>query len=140
MFAGILGRLYAKYALQYEQDYAVSLSLAVARILLSVPDGDDRARTFIERNQDRIKQEIIALKDETEIRRMVTDTMVMKTVAIHKGGGCSADEAAGPVERIKTLGVYLEGSQPPTPGSFTRSASRFLSASPLYPFSPWLNR
>lgn len=131
VFAGIFGRLYVKYVLQYEQEYASLLALAVARILLSMPGGDERTKTFIEQNQDRIKQEIADLKDEAEIRRIVTDTMVMRAVALHKRGGCGADDSAEPVDRIKTLGIYLEGKQPPTPGSFIRSARSFFSSSPL---------
>ena len=131
VFAGIFGRLYVKYVQRYEQDDASLLALAIARILLSMQGEDERIKTFIERNQDRIRKEIMALRDETEIRRMVTDTMVMRVIAFHKRGGCDTDKSIEPVDRIKTLGIYLEGKQPPTPGSFVRKASSFFSSSPV---------
>lgn len=136
VFAGIFGRLYARYVVQYEPDYASFLALAVARILLSMPGENEQARIFMEQNQDRIRQEILALKDETEVRRMVTDTLIMKVVALHKAGGCDADSAGEPIDRIRTLGIYLEGNQPPTPGSFVLTASRFFSSSPISPAIP----
>ena len=136
VFAGIFGRLYAGYIVRYEPEYASFLALAIARVLLSMPGESEQARIFMEQNQDRIRQEILALKDETEIRRMVTDTLIMKVVALHKAGGCDADSVGESIDRIRTLGVYLEGNQPPTPGSFVRTASKFLSSSPISPAIP----
>ncbi|MFY9397502.1 MAG: hypothetical protein WAR22_03980 [Desulfomonilia bacterium] len=136
VFAGIFGRLYAKYVRSDDQEYAAFLALAIARILLCMPVGDGRAAAFVKQNYERIKLEILELKHETEIRRMVTDTMVMKVVAIHKTRGCGKDDDADPLERIRAMGIYLEGTHPPTPGSFVRSASRFLSSSPISPAIP----
>lgn len=136
VFAGIFGRLYARYVLKYEPEHASFLALAVARILLSMPGEGKQARVFMEQNQDRIRQEILALKDEIEIRRMVTDTLIMKAVALHKAGGCDADRSGASIDRIRTMGIYLEGNQPPTPGSFVRTASRFFSLSPISPAIP----
>lgn len=136
VFAGIFGRLYARYILRYEPEYASFLALAVARVLLSMSWEKEKARVFMEQNQDRIRQEILALKDEIEIRRMVTDTLIMRVVALHKAGGCGADSAGEHIDRIRTLGIYLEGNQPPTPGSFVRTASRFFSLSPISPAIP----
>jgi hypothetical protein len=136
VFAGVFGRLYAKYVRVDDQDYAAFLALAIARILLCMPAGDERATEFIKLNEGRIKHEILALKDETEIRRMVTDTMVTKVVTLRKSKGCSTDGDMDPIERIRTMGLYLEGNHPPTPGSFVRAASRFLSSSPITPAIP----
>jgi hypothetical protein len=46
VFAGIFGRLYARYVLQYEPEYAWFLALAVARVLLSMSWENEQARVF----------------------------------------------------------------------------------------------
>jgi hypothetical protein len=43
---------------------------------------------------------------------------------------------SAPIEKLKRLGLYLEGSHPPTPSSFIRLASRFFSETPLRTSNP----
>ncbi len=131
VLAGVYGRLYARYAADEEEKPASLLAMAVARTLLSIPGEDGQMKLFIEQNRDRIDKEIPLLKDDTDIRRMVTDTLVLRIVFLHKKRGCSNDDALGMIERLKATGIYLEGSAPPTPGSFVRSASRFFAETPL---------
>ena len=64
---------------------------------------------------------------------MITDTLVIKIVAQHKQGRGKTDDSYEAIERIKELGIYLEGDQPPTPNSFVKTASRFFSETPLRP-------
>ncbi len=131
VLAGIYGRLYARYVTDHEENIASLLALAVARTLLSLPSEDEKMKLFIEQNRDRIDREIPLLKDDTDIRRMVTDNLVLRIVFLHKKRGCSNDEALGIIEKLKQMGIYLEGSTPPTPGTFVRSASRFFAETPL---------
>lgn len=131
VLAGIYGRLYARYAADNEDKFASLLALAVARTLLSIPSEDGQMKLFTEQNRDRIDKEIPLLKDDTDIRRMITDTLVMRIVFLHKKRGCSSTETLGFIENLKQLGIYLEGSKPPTPGTFVRSAGRFFAETQL---------
>lgn len=136
VFTGIYWRLFARYASRYAEGYASCLSLAVTRLLLSYPDGDEQAKIFHEQNQNQIKQEILALKNDLEIRQVVTDTLVIKAVFEHRKGGCRKDGATAPVDNLKELGIYKEGTTPPTPSSFVRMASEFFAGTPLRPTIP----
>ncbi len=139
VFAGIYGRLFARYIAKHAEGYASILALAVTRALFSHPSKDESSQLFIEQNDNQIAREIMALKDDTLIRRILTDTMVIKTVFQHKQGGCRTDDVYGHIEKLKKLGIYLEGSHPPTPNSFVRMASRFFTETPLRPSIPPLS-
>ncbi len=75
-------------------------------------------------------------QDDIDIRSMVTDTLVIRVVFQQRKGGCNAEESFSPIEKLKRLGLYLEGSHPPTPSSFIRLASRFFSETPLRTSNP----
>lgn len=136
VIAGVYGRLYARFIASYTEKQASQLALAVAGTLLSQPSDDKQIKTFIEQNQELIDQEMAALKDDTEIRRIVTDTLVLKIVFLHRKRGCSSEEALKLVERLKQQGLYQEGTIPPTPGAFVSMASRFFAETPLRPPVP----
>ncbi|HQG31178.1 MAG TPA: hypothetical protein PLA83_04555 [Deltaproteobacteria bacterium] len=131
IFTGVYWRLFARYASRFAEGYASYLALAVTRYLLSYPDGDEQAKMFHEQNRNQIDQEILALRKDPDIRRVVTDTLVIKAVFQHRKGGCGKDDALALVENLKKLGLYQEGSHPPTPGSFVRMASAFFSETPV---------
>ncbi|HHO76209.1 MAG TPA: hypothetical protein ENN05_07240 [Deltaproteobacteria bacterium] len=139
VFAGIYGRLFARYISHHAEGYASFLALAVTRELLSYSRSDEKMQSFIRQNRDQIDQEIKLLREDTAIRRMITDAMVIKIVFQRKQGGCGNDDTCETIERLKELGLYLEGSQPPTPKSFIQQASRFFAQTPLRPPIPPLN-
>jgi hypothetical protein len=131
VLAGIYGRLLARYIVRFGEHYASSLALAVTKLLFSQTEDDQDALIFTEQNQEGIMQEVAALGEDTSIRRTVTDTLVLKAVFGHRMKGCSRDESMKAIERIKELGIYLEGKEPPTPASFIRTAGRFFAETPL---------
>jgi hypothetical protein len=131
VLAGIYGRLLARYIIRFGEHYASSLALAVTKLLLCQKEEDKNALIFTEQNQDQIMQEITALSVDKDLRRIVTDTLVLKAVYQHRLKGCKKDESNKSIERLKELGIYLEGKEPPTPSSYVRMASRFFSETPL---------
>jgi hypothetical protein len=131
VFAGIYGRLFARYISQHEEEHASYLALAVTRELLGISSDEDKTQAFIEKYRDQISDEIAELKNDTALRRIVTDAVVIKVVFLHKQGGCNTDEAYESIEKIKEMGIYLEGDRAPTPGSFVQAASRFFTETPL---------
>lgn len=136
VLGGVYGRLFARFIARYAQGYASRLAVAVAKSLLCRPIQDEHEQVFFDQNRNMIEQEITSLVNETEIRRIVTDTLVLKVVFRHKQGGCSQEDAMSPIERLKEMGMYLEGDNPPTPGSFVRAASEFFACSPLVSPTP----
>jgi len=131
VLAGIYGRLLARYIIRFGEHYASSLALAVTKLLLSHAEENKDAQIFTEHNQQQIMVEITTLRDDRDLRRIVTDTMVLKAVYQHRLKGCSKDESLRAVDKLKELGIYLEGSEPPTPATFVRLASRFFAETPL---------
>lgn len=131
IFTGIYWRLFARYASRFAEGYASYLAIAVTRRLLSYPDGDEKVKSFQEQNKNQIDQEILTLRKDPEIRRVVTDTLVVKAVFQHRKGGCGKDDSLAPVESLKQMGIYLEGTKAPTPGSFVRMASAFFKETPV---------
>jgi hypothetical protein len=131
VLAGIYGRLMARYIIRFGEHYASSLALAVTKLLLSHAEESKDAHIFTEHNEQQIMAEIAALREDTDLRRIVTDTLVLKSVYQHRTKGCSKDESLRALEKLKELGIYLEGSEPPTPASFVRLASKFFAETPL---------
>lgn len=131
ILAGIYGRLLARYIVRFSDHYASSLALAVTKLLLSHREEDKNALVFTEHNRQGILEEVAALRDDRDLRRIVTDTLVLKAVYQHRLSGCKKDESVRAIEKLKELGIYLEGKEPPTPAAFVRLASRFFSGTPL---------
>lgn len=136
VLGGVYGRLFARFIARYAQGYASHLAVAVAKFLLSQPIQNEEEQLFFDQNRTQIDHEIASLMNETAIRRIVTDTLVLRIVFLHKQAGCSSDDAMSSIEKLKEMGIYLEGDTPPTPGSFVRAASEFFACSPLVSPSP----
>jgi hypothetical protein len=131
VLAGIYGRLLARYIVRFGEHYASGLALAVTKLILSLAEEDQNALIFTEQNQEQIMEEVSALRSDTELRRIATDTMVLKSVYQHRVRGCKKDESIRAIDKLKELGIYLEGKEPTTPATFVRRASRFFAETPL---------
>jgi hypothetical protein len=131
VLAGVYGRLLARYIVRFGERFASSLAMAVTKLLLSRMEEDQEAKTFFEQNHDQVLQEIDALKEDKDLRRIITDTLVLKAVFGHRMKGCKKGESTQPIQKLKEFEIYLEGTEPPTPASFVRLASRFFAETPL---------
>ena len=71
---------------------------------------------------------IEAIKADGEMRLIITEAMVMRVVHGIKQTGCSSEDRFKPVDRLKELGIYLEGDSIPVASSFIEHAKRFSGA------------
>lgn len=127
VFVGIYALLLKRYASGYNRESSPQLALAVTNELFCLPPLDETAQSFLEKNHELILHEIKALQSDEQIRRVVTDAMVIKAVFQHRQNGCGKDAAGRPIEKLKELGLFLEGEKPPTPLSFVQMAWDFYA-------------
>ncbi len=127
VFAGVYGLLLQRYKTNYNNESAPRLAIAVTQELLSLPPSDEIAESFLEENHDLIDHEIKTLQKDDQIRRIVTDACVIKAVFQHRQNGCGKDTAGRPIEKLKELGIFMEGEKPPTPLVFVQMAWDFYA-------------
>ncbi|HOO39227.1 MAG TPA: hypothetical protein PLU81_06340 [Deltaproteobacteria bacterium] len=127
VFAGIYALLLKRYTSSYNRESAPRLALAVTNELFCLPPLDETAQSFLKKNHELILHEIKALQSDEQIRRVVTDALVIKAVFQHRQNGCGKDDAGRPIEKLKELGLFLEGEKPPTPLSFVQMAWDFYA-------------
>jgi hypothetical protein len=129
VIAGVYGRLLGRYRERFGND-APALAQAVTDLLFGHTVQDKPAIELLSSRKDLVDAEILKLRDDDEIRRIVTDTFVLKAVFLHRERSCKDDSYVDPIERLKQLGIYLEGKKPPTPMSFVKTARDFFSTTP----------
>lgn len=130
VLAGIYGRLLDRYRNRFGSETAAGLARAVTDSLFGHTVQDEPALDFLSAHRNLVEDEIMNLKNDDEIRSVVTDTFVLKAVFLHRQRGCKDTSYVDPVERIKRFGLYLEGQQPPTPMSFIKTAREFYQSTP----------
>ena len=126
--AGVYGRLMARYRQRYPQEIAAGLARTLTWVLFLLEPEDEAARKFACEHKDSVDAEIVNLRSDQEIRRIVTDTHVLKAVFLHRQRGCKDNSFMEPIEHLKQLGIFLEGEHPPTPKSFVRTAWEFFGS------------
>ena len=124
VIAGVYGRLLGRYREWCGND-AEALAQAVTDSLFGHMVQDKPACP-----KDLVDAEILKIREDEEIRRIVTDTFVLKAVFLHRERSCKDGSSVDPIERLKQIGIYLEGKKPPTPMSFIEKAREFFSATP----------
>jgi hypothetical protein len=129
MIAGVYGRLLDRFSKSGNRE-AEGLARAVTEVLFDLAEDDSSVRKFLDGPGKPVDKEIAGLKDDQAIRRAVTDTLVLRAVFLHRQRGCRDNTYIDPIERLKTMGIYLEGSCPPTPVSFINAAREFFLATP----------
>jgi len=130
MIAGTYGRLLDRFSKRFESREAAGFARAVTDVLFNLADEEPTAVDFLKGREDLVEKEIALLKDDHDIRRAVTDTLVLKAVFLHRQRGCRDNAYIDPIERIKTMGIYLEGASAPTPMGFINAAREFFLATP----------
>ncbi|MCE5274875.1 MAG: hypothetical protein LLG43_07045 [Deltaproteobacteria bacterium] len=126
--AGVYGRLMARYRQRFPQETVPPLARAVTWALFQLDPEDAAAIEFMSLHRGVIDAEVANLREDEEIRRIVTDTIVLKAVFLHRQRGCRDVSSMEPIEHLKKLGIFLEGESPPTPGSFVKTAEAFFGS------------
>jgi len=128
VMAGVYGRLMFRYRERYPQEIATGLARAVTWVLFHLEPEDGTALEFASAHKDSVDAEIVNLRSDEEIRRIVTDTHVLKAVFLHRQRGCKDNSFMEPIEHLKQLGIFLDGQHPPTPKSFVQTAREFFDS------------
>jgi len=126
---GVFARLLSRYHATHGEGHAARYAMAVTNILFSLP-AQEMDRRFLEHHRETVDKEVKALKDDREIREIVTETVTMRIVFASRERGCSQKDLMKPIESLKNLGLYLQGDSIPTPRSFVVKAEAFFKASP----------
>lgn len=126
---GVFARLLPRYHATHGEGHAARYAMAVTNILFSLPP-QEMDRRFLESHREAVDKEITALKDDHEIREIVSETITMRIVFASRQRGCSQKDLMAPVESLKDLGLFLQGGAIPTPRSFLVKAEAFFKASP----------
>jgi len=130
ILAGVYGRLNNRYRRRFPAETVAPLARAVTWVLFNMEPDDEAAMQFASVYQDIIDIEMKKLRDDEEIRRVVTDTVVLKAVFQHRYRGCNDGSHMGTIEYLKRTGIFLEGEQPPTPRGYVEMAKEFYSSTP----------
>lgn len=126
---GVFARLLPRYHAKHGEGHAARYAMAVTNILFSLP-AQEMDKRFVNSHREAVDNEIQALKDDHEIREIVTETITMRIVFASRQRGCSQKDLMEPIETLKNLGLYLQGNSIPTPRSFLVKAEAFFKASP----------
>ncbi len=131
ILAGVYGRLNNRYRRRFPAETVASLARAVTWVLFNMEPDDEAALQFTSVYQDIIDAEVKKLREDDEIRRVVTDTVVLKAVFLRRQRGCSQDESyMDTIEHLKRTGIFLEGEKPPTPRGYIEMAKEFYTSTP----------
>jgi hypothetical protein len=130
IMAGVYGRLNNRYRKRFPADTVSALARAVTWVLFNIEPEDEAALQFKSVYQDIIDTEVKNLREDEEIRRIVTDTVVLKAVFLHRQLGCKDDSSMKTIEHLKLSGIFLEGENPPTPRGYIEMAREFYTATP----------
>ncbi|HOS96068.1 MAG TPA: hypothetical protein PLR71_00910 [Deltaproteobacteria bacterium] len=130
VLTGIYVRLLKRYSTRMGTEDARALAGAVSGILLCLEPADESVRRLMDERSDLVEKELALLAADEEIRRMATDTVVLKTVYMNRQRSCKDGSALEPVERLKRVGIYLQGEKAPTAAGFVESARAFYTATP----------
>lgn len=130
VLTGIYVRLLKRYSTRMGAEDARALAGAVTGSLLCLEPADGAVRRLMDERSDLVENEVTLLAADEEIRRMATDTMVLKTVYVNRQRSCKEESALEPVERLKRMGIYLQGEKAPTAAGFVEAARVFYSATP----------
>lgn len=130
VLTGVYVRLLRRYVRRFPAEEARALSAAMTKRILGVEPDDTTMDGFVRFHDEDIDREIDLLRDDHDIRRIVTDMVVIKVVFAKRHRGCSDEDAAAPVDHLKETGLFLEGDRAPTPAGFLEAARAFYDTTP----------
>lgn len=129
VIAGVFARLLPRYHASHGEGHAARYAMAVTNILFSLP-AQDMDQRFLDSNRAAVDDEIKALIEDHEIREIITESLTMRIVFASRQRGCKDKDLSQPLDRLKKLGLFLQGNIIPTPRSFLLKAQAFFKASP----------
>lgn len=128
IIAGIIARLTKRYKMEFE-DNSARFAAAVAGTIFIIPEHDDIGKDFSLKNREVLNSLVNAVSRDKEICGILTQAFIMRIVHASRLSGCKTEDLYGDIERLKSLGLYLEDGPPPTPSTFIQKAEAFFLAS-----------
>ncbi len=128
---GVYNRLKKKFNRTYKDKKSGYLAAAVTNELFSVPPVDTEGKNFLEKNRELIEKKLAEIKNDNEIRKIVTDTLTMRMQLIsssQKSGDIDKKPGA-PVANLKKRGLFLKNTEPPSLKQLINMARKFYSSS-----------
>jgi len=126
---GIHDRLHSKFKNKYGDKEGGLLAAAVVNELFSELPTEDEAIRFENLNKDLIQQELLNLKNDVEIRSIITQAIRIKAVIdFAKGERTKATVAAVSIKKLLELGILMPGGESPTPKTFLPMAYKFYQS------------
>lgn len=128
---GLYKRLKAGFSKKYEDEFAGLLAGAVVNVLFSGQPTDEEGHKFKIENIDIIFEEISKLRDDQEVRRIVTDAIrVDCTVKHYENLNLESDQleklSLDPILKLDELGILIPGGNEPKPDTFEAKVGEFL--------------
>ena len=130
VLTGVYVRLFKRYLVNFPEKKARALAGVVTHRIFCMEPADESMVEFLREHEDAVEEEIRLLGEDREIRMVVSETIVLKVVYMKRRRGCGEESPIGPVDRLKEIGIFLEGEHVPTPSGFIRSAKAFYEATP----------
>jgi hypothetical protein len=126
---GLYFRLVLRYRELHHVEFAKSLAAAVTNETLSHPPSNEQGREFVDRNRSLIEQELFALGNDMEIRRVLTETIRARALIpfVH---GHPAETWLDPIEKLQHFGILIPGGNTPSPETFFPMATQFYDTRP----------
>lgn len=126
---GIYARLRSKYVARYGEEKGGLLAAAVTNELFSEPPSNPDAQRFLQSDEDLVKHELSNLREDDQIRRVMTQTIRVKGTVAHAQGTPVEEALVDPEEKLTKLGIFIPGGKTPKPKAFYRMAATFCRSS-----------
>ena len=128
---GIYTRLSIRYIQEYGKDKASLLAAAVTNELFSLPPANEIGKEFFSAHFDIIEKELLALKEDEDIRKAVTEAIRIRMNIIYKSqkSGSYDQRLGDPYVKLVERGLAVSDHTDPTPKKFIRNAEMFYRLS-----------
>jgi hypothetical protein len=126
---GTYARLRKKYAARYGEEKGRLLAAAVTNELFSESPSNADAQRFVQSHEDLVEQEVSNLKEDDQIRKVITQMIRVKGTIAHARGTPLQEALLGPVEKLTKLGIFIPGGKTPEPKAFYLMAAAFCRSS-----------
>jgi hypothetical protein len=122
---GLAERLANKYAKTYGGDIAMALAAAVTNEVFSEQPGNDQGKAFLQQNRALVEQELLKLREDSYICRVLTETVRAGMIVPYAKGIRTAEAFLDPLEKLQRLGILIPGGEAPSPSTFFPLANEF---------------
>jgi hypothetical protein len=132
---GLHSRLTKRYTTNYGLDFSGRLATAVINELFFETPQEEDGRIFAEENQSLIKEKIAELKNDEQVKYVVTQTLRVMSVCDgysehNVPKKTTYEKWLNNFEKAVERGVFIEGGDAPIPDAFLSFASEFYDSSP----------